>query len=142
MNDYGISGFGGIFFRSDNPGETMAWYEKNLGLKTDGQYGANLEWRPSENPSSTAYSVWSPFGANTEYFEPSKKDFMVNFRVKNLGKLLEKLKADGIMPVGEMQEFEYGKFAWVMDPNGIKIELWEPNDESFSAMCGDKIHKT
>ena len=142
MENFGIVGFGGIFFKSENPKETMAWYKQMLGLQTDGKYGATFEWRSASDPAKKGSTVWSPFSKNTEYFNPSEKSFMLNFRVKNLELLLVHLKKEGIEQIGETAEFEYGKFAWILDPDGIKIELWEPHDESFSEMTEGNTHST
>jgi predicted enzyme related to lactoylglutathione lyase len=142
MSRKGITGLGGIFFKSKDPKASMDWYSKNLGLTVDENYGASFLWRSDQNPEKAAYSVWSPFKETTKYFEPAQVPFMINFRVENLVELLHDLKANGIEQVGEMQEFEYGKFAWIIDPDGVKIELWEPADQSYGDMCGDKIHRT
>lgn len=142
MDEFGISGFGGIFFKSVNPKETMSWYQRMLGLKTDGQYGATFEWRSLENPAEKGSTVWSPFSEKSDYFSPSDKPFMLNFRVKNLERLLEKLREHGVSQLGEMQVFEYGKFAWILDPDGIKVELWEPYEEAFGKITEGNTHPT
>ena len=142
MDEFGINGFGGIFFKTENPKETMAWYKEVLGLKTDGAYGATFEWRSLENPERKGSTVWSPFKQETDYFSPSEKPFMLNFRVKNLDKLLAHLQEKGITQIGETQVFDYGKFAWILDPEGIKIELWEPEDEVFGAMTEGNTQPT
>lgn len=128
-----VSGIGGIFFRSKDPKASRAWYNKHLGLNTH-DYGATFEWRKSDNKESKGYTAWSPFPQDTEYMNPSGRDFMINFRVENLEELLSQLKAEGVEVVGEIETFEYGKFAHIMDPDGVKIELWEPNDEVFGKM--------
>ncbi|MFN7100019.1 MAG: VOC family protein [Flavobacterium sp.] len=119
---------GGFFFKAKNPAELKQWYHKHLGLPTD-DYGATFWWKDKQgNDCSTQ---WSPFEAGTNYFEPSQKDYMQNFRVADLESLLKKLTAEGVTIVGEMQTYEYGKFGWIMDPEGNKIELWEPIDAAF-----------
>lgn len=128
-----ITGIGGIFFKSDDPEKSKDWYRKNLGLESD-QYGHAFQWRKKESPDDFGYTQWSVFKSSTDYFDPSKQDFMVNYRVDNLEALLERLKANGIEQVGEMQSFEYGKFAWILDSDGYKIELWEPIDQVFTDM--------
>lgn len=123
-----VTGMGGFFFKSENPKELVSWYGKHLGLKTDA-YGSTFWWKDAAgNDCSTQ---WSPFAATTDYFSPSEKPFMQNFRVQNLESLLAQLKAAHVTIVGEMQSFDYGKFGWVLDPEGNKIELWEPNDSVF-----------
>ena len=123
-----VTGVGGFFFKAENPKELVAWYGKNLGLKTD-EYGSTFWWKDKEGMDCS--TQWSPFAADTNYFEPSEKQFMQNFRVDDLEKLLQKLSAEGVTIVGEMQTYEYGKFGWIMDPEGNKIELWEPIDAAF-----------
>jgi len=133
-----VTGIGGIFFKCDDPEKIREWYNKNLGLNTD-QHGTSFVGRQLEHPDKKTFSAWSPFKMDSDYFAPSKKEFMINFRVENLVALLEELKADGVKIEGELQEFEYGKFAHIMDPEGNKIELWEPNDEQYDKMVGDQV---
>ena len=99
-----------------------------MGFNTD-DYGCTFWWKNNHNkPASTQ---WSPFKNDTNYFSPSSKDFMFNYRVENLTVLMSKLKEEGVKIVGEIEEYEYGKFSWITDPEGNKIELWEPIDSSF-----------
>ena len=133
-----VTGFGGIFMKCVDPVATRDWYAKHLGLKTD-QYGANFEWRHTDAPDKKGFSVWSTFSEDTKYFEPSEKAFMINLRVPDLVWLLGELKKEGIEQVGEMQDYEYGKFAHIIDPDGTKIELWESNDTEFEKMVGDHV---
>ncbi|XLS29561.1 VOC family protein [Flavobacteriaceae bacterium M23B6Z8] len=123
-----VTGIGGVFFTSENPQKLKEWYKERLGLPVD-QYGCSFKWRPENDPEKIAMTQWSPFEAKTSYFEPSTKNFMLNYRVENLVELLKILKEEGVTIVGEMEEYEYGKFGWIMDPEGNKIELWEPIDE-------------
>ena len=132
-----VTGIGGIFFKCKDPDGTRDWYAKNLGLVTN-QYGSLFEFRLADEPDKPGYLQWSTFSENSKYMEPSTKDFMINYRVQNLEGLLEELKNSGVEIVGELQEFEYGKFAHVMDPEGNKIELWEPIDEIFTKEYGDE----
>lgn len=125
-----VTGIGGIFFFSDNVHQTKEWYSKNLGFNTD-QWGATFESRNIKNPDEVNYLQWSPFQSDTKYFEPSKKEFMINYRVQNLDGLLEKLKENGVEILGEVQSFDYGRFAHIIDPEGNKIELWEPIDDEL-----------
>jgi predicted enzyme related to lactoylglutathione lyase len=122
-----VTGLGGIFFKCNNAAELKAWYAQHLGLNTD-EYGATFEWQQADNPEKKGVTVWSPFAKNTKYFEPSDKEFMFNYRVENLDWLLEQLKKEGIQQIGETQEYDYGKFAHIIDPEGNKIELWQPFD--------------
>ncbi|WP_415040103.1 VOC family protein [Flavobacterium sp.] len=117
-----------MFFKSKNPKELVAWYGKHLGLQTD-PYGSTFWWKDTNgNDCSTQ---WSPFAEDTKYFQPSEKPFMQNFRVANLDLLLENLRAEGVTVVGTPESYDYGKFAWIVDPEGNKIELWQPNDRAF-----------
>jgi D-3-phosphoglycerate dehydrogenase len=128
VNENRVTGIGGFFFKSKNSKELVAWYAKHLGLKTD-DYGSTFWWKDAQgNDCSTQ---WSPFAEDTTYFAPSEKQFMQNFRVDNLEKLLVQLKAEGVTIVGEMESYDYGKFGWILDPEGNKIELWEPIDYIF-----------
>ena len=135
-----VSGFGGIFFKCEDPKAMREWYTRHLGLKTD-SYGTSFEWRHAEAPDKTGYSVWSTFSKDTTYFEPSQKEFMINLRVENLEWLLGELKKEGIEQIGELQDFEYGKFAHIIYPDGNKIELWEPYDAEYGQMIGEHVTK-
>ena len=122
-----VTGLGGIFFKSDDPERLRSWYEKYLGIKSSNG-GAMFEWRDRDNPDQLGVSVWSVFKRDTKYFNPSGANFMMNFRVANLIELLKELRKEGVTVIGEPEEYEYGKFGWIMDPDGNKIELWEPPD--------------
>lgn len=123
-----VTGIGGFFFKAKNPKDLVSWYGKHLGLKTD-DYGSTFWWKDlNGNDCSTQ---WSPFPESTTYYEPSQKEFMQNFRVENLDRLLQELKNEGITIVGEPETYDYGKFAWILDLEGNKIELWEPIDAAF-----------
>jgi len=121
-----VTGIGGIFFKAEDPKKLTSWYAKHLGLNEQ-EYGATFSWLEG-NPQSptTARTEWSPFKKDTTYFAPSEKPFMFNYRVENLIELLKVLKEEGVTIIGEVQEYPYGKFGWIMDPEGNKIELWEP----------------
>ncbi len=125
-----VTGIGGVFFKCDDPVKMRNWYAQNLGMITT-EYGAPFEWRQADNPEKSGYTSWSTFSKESTYFEPSKKEFMINYRVVDLEALLEELKADGVEIIGEIQTFDYGKFAHILDPEGNKIELWEPVDKVF-----------
>ena len=130
-----VTGIGGIFFFSEDPEKTKEWYSKNLGLETT-QWGSSFEFRNAHRPEEINYLQWSPFKEGSEYFAPSKKEFMINYRVQNIEGLVEKLKANGVTILDSIEEFDYGKFVHIMDPEGNKIELWEPVDSVFTAMGG------
>lgn len=123
-----VTAIGGIFFKSKDPEAARNWYARHLGLPTD-PYGATFNWRHADNPQKVGTTVWSPFKEDTAYFQPSGKEFMLNLRVENLEWLLGELKKEGVEQLGEMQVYDYGKFAHIMDPEGNKIELWEPIGE-------------
>ena len=126
--DKRVTGLGGFFFKTKDPNAVKDWYKKHLGLNTD-NYGCTFWWKDAEgNDCSTQ---WSPFKEDTTYFKPSEKEFMMNFRVANLEALLETLKEEGVTIVGEMETYDYGKFGWILDNEGNKIELWEPVDSAF-----------
>jgi predicted enzyme related to lactoylglutathione lyase len=130
-----VTGIGGIFFRSKDPKAMSEWYGMNLGLAID-DYGSPFEFRNANNPDEINYLRWSPFDEDTEYFAPSEKDFMINYRVQNIEKLVKKLRENGVTILDEIAGYEYGKFVHIMDPEGNKIELWEPNDSFFTKMGG------
>jgi predicted enzyme related to lactoylglutathione lyase len=120
-----VTGVGGIFFFTDNPKETREWYQKNLGLDTN-DYGSTFEFRNVNNPEEINQLQWSPFKRGSKYFAPSKKEFMINYRVQNIEGLVKKLRENGVTIVDEIETFDYGKFIHIMDHDGNKIELWEP----------------
>jgi predicted enzyme related to lactoylglutathione lyase len=124
-----VTGIGGIFFKCDDPDKQKDWYNKHLGIQSE-SWGTQFFWRKDEKPEEKGYTVWSPFKKETPYFNPSEKSFMINYRVENLFALLDELKKQGIEPVGKPEESDFGKFAWIMDPEGNKIELWEPPVEN------------
>ena len=120
-----VTGIGGIFFFSDNPKETREWYAKNLGIAVS-DWGATFESRNVETPDEINSLQWSPFKKGSDYFAPSSKEFMINYRVQNIEGLVEKLKENGVTIVDKIEGSEYGKFVHIMDAEGNKIELWEP----------------
>ena len=125
-----VTGIGGIFFKSENPEKVKKWYEKHLGLQTD-QWGTNFEWRQAADSTKKGFTQWSPFSESTSYFEPSQNDFMINYRVQNLEWLVAQLEMEGVKILDEIETHEYGSFVHILDPEGHKIELWEPNDEEY-----------
>jgi len=131
-----VTGIGGIFFKSANPQETSEWYGKNLGLAID-EYGSPFEFRNANRPGEINYLRWSPYEDSSEYFSPSEKEFMINYRVQNIEGLVRNLRESGIMILDTIEIYEYGKFVHIMDPEGNKIELWEPNDSFLTQMGGE-----
>lgn len=130
-----VTGIGGIFFFSDNPNETKEWYSQNLGLEVN-EWGSSFEFRNANRPEEINYLQWSPFKTGSEYFSPSKKEFMINYRVQNIEALVNALKENGVTVVDEIETYDYGKFVHIMDNEGNKIELWEPIDKVFTEMGG------
>ncbi|MGD8782720.1 MAG: VOC family protein [Ignavibacteria bacterium] len=125
-----VTGIGGVFFKCKDPEKIKKWYSKNLGFNTD-QYGSTFEFLNADNPEQKGYLQWSPFKDDTTYFSPSKKEFMINYRVENIEQLVEELKENGVEICDNIETYEYGKFVHIMDPEGNKIELWEPVDSGF-----------
>lgn len=123
-----VTGIGGLFFKSKDPQASKDWYKKHLGFNTD-DYGCTFWWKDKE--SNDCSTQWSPFKNDTKYFQPSDKPFMFNYRVEDLEGLLKVLKSEGVTIVGDMETYDYGKFAWIMDNENNKIELWEPIDSAF-----------
>lgn len=130
-----VTGIGGIFFFSDNPQAARRWYGANLGLEID-NYGSVFEFRNAQNPDEVNYLRWSPFDRKSDYLEPSKKEFMINYRVNNLVKLHEKLINNGVTIIDTITTYEYGKFLHILDNEGNKIELWEPVDSVLTKIGG------
>lgn len=119
-----VIGIGGIFFKSKDPKALGDWYQKHLGVNNEGWGAQFLVTDLAE--VKDAYQLWSPFKAETTYFEPSSQSFMINFMVDDLTSLLAQLKVEGVNVMDKTDESEFGKFGWCMDPEGNKIELWEP----------------
>ena len=120
-----VTGLGGIMFKSADPAKVRDWYQKHLGIPME-SWGAQFKWRHIDNPEKEGYTVWSAFKNDTTYLNPSQNSFMVNYIVEDLVELLKVLKEEGVQQIGDMTDDEYGKFAWILDPEGNKIELWEP----------------
>ena len=120
-----VTGIGGVFVRAQDPTGLQRWYQDKLGVPV-GEHGETVfEWREADSPENLGQTVWSLFPQETTYFAPSRASCMINYRVDNLERMLAQLREAGVTIEGELNE-EYGKFAWVMDPEGNKIELWEP----------------
>lgn len=120
-----VTGIGGIFFFTENPKETREWYAQNLGLDVN-DWGSTFESRNLNNPDVIDSLQWSPFKKDDAYFSPSKKEFMINYRVQNIEGLVAKLKQNGVTVLDDIASYDYGKFVHIMDAEGNKIELWEP----------------
>lgn len=131
-----VTGIGGIFFKSQDPEKMRDWYRTHLGLQTN-PYGSVFEWRQATDASKHGYTQWSPFANDTKYFGNPDQTFMINYRVDNLEALLEELKTQGVTVVDEIETYDYGKFVHIMDLEGNKIELWEPNDITYEQLGKD-----
>ena len=128
-----VTGIGGVFFKVKDPAMTRDWYKQHLGFNTD-EYGSNFEWRQADEGVKKGFTQWSPFKESSSYFD---QDFMINYRVSNLDGLLDDLRTKGVEIVDEVQQEDYGKFVHIIDGDGNKVELWEPNDESYDDMVGE-----
>ena len=138
-----VTGIGGIFFKCKDPNKMREWYQTHLGLNTN-QYGAVFEWRQGVDSTKKGFTTWSPFAETTKYFEPSARDFMINYRVENIEELVEQLKKEGVTITDKIETYDYGKFVHILDAEGNKIELWEPNDieyEKLGEQMGSKTTK-
>ena len=132
-----VTGIGGIFFKCKDPKKMREWYQVHLGLNTN-QYGTVFEWRQGADTTRKGFTQWSPFTDKTKYFEPSPKDYMINYRVENLEWLVDQLKKEGVTIADKIETVEYGKFVHIIDMEGNKLELWEPNDVEFEKL-GEKM---
>ena len=122
-----VTGIGGIFFKCKDAAAMKEWYKTHLGLDTNA-YGATFEWTDAEDPGRKGSTSWSPFPESTKYFEPSAKDFMINYRVADLEGLVAELKKEGVTILDNIETYDYGKFVHILDAEGNKVELWEPKD--------------
>ena len=122
-----VTGIGGIFFKCKDPAAVNDWYRKHLGFNTS-PYGTSFEWREVDDNQKKGLTQWNPMVEHTPYFEPSTKDFMINYRVKNLELLIDELKRSNVTIVDTIETYDYGKFAHILDVEGNKIQLWEPNE--------------
>lgn len=125
-----VTGIGLIFFKSKNPDEMKDWYRKNLKLNTD-KWGASFEWREGNDSTKKRHTQWTPFENKTPYFAPSTKEFMINYRVAHIEKLVEEFEQNGVTILDEIETYDYGKLLHILDGEGNKIELWEPVGEGF-----------
>jgi predicted enzyme related to lactoylglutathione lyase len=122
-----VTGIGGLFFKTKDPIKLREWYRDNLGFQTT-DWGSSMMW--TDKQGKICRTEWSPFKEDTKYFDPSKLPYMINYRVSDIKQLIETLRNDGVTIVGGVDDTEYGKFAWIMDPEGRKIELYEPMEDS------------
>jgi predicted enzyme related to lactoylglutathione lyase len=122
-----VTGIGGIFFKAKDPAMLRAWYKEHLGIDVQSWGGAAFDWVDAEGKSTAGTTAWNINDADTKYFEPSTAPFMVNYRVADLHALLSALRVEGCNVLDKVDESDYGKFGWVMDPEGNKVELWEPS---------------
>jgi len=122
-----VTGIGGIFFKCQDPEKIREWYKTHLGFDVN-QYGAKFEWKQEGDSTNKGYTLWTPFAEKTKYFEPSTRDFMINYRVENLEALVEELKKEGVTVLDNIESYDYGKFVHILDVEGNKIELWEAKD--------------
>jgi predicted enzyme related to lactoylglutathione lyase len=123
-----VTGIGGIFIKSADPQRLRDWYRQHLGVEVEDWGGCAFRWKTADNPEGAGTTVWSVFEGASNYFAPSNAPFMVNYRVADLHGLLAALRAEGCQVMDKVDESEFGKFGWVVDPDGNKIELWEPPD--------------
>jgi predicted enzyme related to lactoylglutathione lyase len=133
LSDRKVTSIGGVFFKCKDPGKVRQWYKQHLGFYTN-DYGAVFEWRQGADSSKKGFTQWSPFKETTKYFGPSTKEFMINYRVENLEGLVEQLRKDSVTIVDKIEAAEYGKFVHIMDVEGNKLELWEPNDIEYEKL--------
>ena len=131
-----VTGIGGIFFFSKDTAKIKAWYAKHLGLAVN-QWGSSFEFRNAHRPDEINYLQWSPFQEDSDYFKPSKKEFMINYRVQNIEGLVAQLKTNGVTVLDDITSYDYGKFVHILDEEGNELELWEPVDKVFTDMGGE-----
>jgi len=120
-----VTGIGGIFFTTKDTEALRAWYDQHLGIKSE-SWGCSFPWRQQDNPEKAGSTAWCLFRMDTDYFQPSQHPYMLNYRVENLDELLTILESEGVEILPARESSEFGKFAWILDPEGRKIELWEP----------------
>lgn len=120
-----VTGIGGVFFKVDDPERSRAWYRTHLGMD-GGTPGINFFWREPDDAASLGFTVWSVFPKDSDYFGPGGQSFMVNYRVSDLDALLAKLREQGVQQAGKVEAYAYGRFAWITDGDGNRVELWEP----------------
>lgn len=122
-----VTGIGGVFFKCKDPKKMTEWYQQHLGLNTN-PYGATFEWYEDAAGEKPAQTQWTPFPQTSTYFEPSSKDFMINYRVENLEALVTMLREEGVTILDAIETYDYGKFVHILDAEGNKVQLWQPID--------------
>ncbi|HET6762232.1 MAG TPA: VOC family protein [Longimicrobiaceae bacterium] len=126
-----VTGIGGVFFKSADPARLNEWYGRALGIETHGSSGAFFQWRATEEDGGAeGMTVWNAFPASSPYFDPTTAPFMINYRVANLDRMLAQLREAGAQIDDKVEDTEYGRFAWAVDPDGTRFELWEPPAET------------
>ncbi len=135
MSKKKVTGIGGIIFKSENPEKTREWYAKHLGFQND-DHGTIFQWQNEKGEKG--HTVWSPMQRDSSHFDDGDKDYILNLRVDDLDNILEEMRAEGVEQIGETQVYDYGRFAYVRDPDGMKVELWEPNDQAFEEMAKNR----
>lgn len=130
-----IIGIGGVFFKAKNPNDLQKWYKETLGFSAQVPYDENdtaitFKWKSVDGENHN--TVWAPFREDTDYFKPSSNSWMINYVVRDIEGLIEKLKAEGVEVTEDIKTYSYGKFGWALDPEKNKIEFWEPNTEFFA----------
>ena len=133
-----VTGIGGIFFKCKDPKQMNEWYKTHLGFDTK-PWGTNFEWRDDANPDKKGSTAWSTFPETTKYFEPSAKEFMVNYRVDDIEALVEQLKTEGVTIVDQIEDSDFGKFVHILDPEGNKLQLWEPKASNSISSLSAKV---
>lgn len=119
-----VTGIGGVFFKAKDPKAMAAWYRRNLGIQSTGGF-TEFTWREKDRPEEMGRTVWALFPTNTKYFGPTSSSLMINYRVSNLDRMLDQLRRSGVK-IEKVQDSNFGRFAWITDPEGNRIELWEP----------------
>lgn len=120
-----VTGIGGIMFKANQPDKLRDWYRRHLGVESE-EWGAVFSWLHTGEPEKPGNTIWAPFSEDTDYFAPSGASFMINYRVDDLDAVLALLREEGVQVEDRIEETEQGRFGWAMDPEGNKVELWEP----------------
>jgi predicted enzyme related to lactoylglutathione lyase len=121
-----VTGIGGVFLKAQKPDQLAAWYQNHLGMTLSPWSGVEFEWREKDSPETIGKTVWSLFPSNTGHFGPGPQQAMINYRVDDLDGLIRKLEEAGVEIDLRQEDDEYGRFAWIIDPEGNRVELWEP----------------
>jgi predicted enzyme related to lactoylglutathione lyase len=122
-----VLGIGGVFFKSRDPEKLQSWYCEHLGIESDTEGYVLFGWNDKQDPQQEHYTVWAPFPQDTTYFDPTAAPYMINYIVDDLDGMLQQLRAAGIQVDDKIEEMEYGRFGWAIDPEGVRFELWQPS---------------